>query len=232
MTCPNVRSRLSAYLDGDLPLGETRELAAHLASCAGCRHHWNTLRKALDMLVETPRLAPSEPIAWRVWERLEVESRGPGLALLFRPFWAARPLILPSLVPAALVLVSILAAAVALDQNARPLIVVSEPVPLSGTEGNPLFPSTAVGVPRIRSRVTPAEIVLEAGEGTFFFETVVARDGSVSNVALLEGDKEQARPFVDALRSERFEPSRLAGRPVAVSVYRLISRMEVRAPRT
>ncbi len=233
MSCRNVRRRLSAYLDGDLPVGETREVAAHLEACPECGRHWRSLRAALDLVASAPRLAPPEPIAAQVGDRLEVESRGPGLALLFRPFWAARPLIFPSLVPAALVLLSVVAAAVALDQNARPLTsAVAEPLPPYGTEANPLFPSTGVTVPRIRSRVTPADLVLESGEGTFFIETVVARDGSVSNVTLLDGDQEAARPFVDALGRERFEPARLEGRPVAVSVYRLISRMEVRAPRT
>jgi hypothetical protein len=69
-------------------------------------------------------------------------------------------------------------------------------------------------------------------EGTLFLETVVARDGSVSMVTLLGGDSEHARPVVDALRRERFEPVRLHGRPVAVSVYRLISRLDVWAPLT
>jgi hypothetical protein len=37
---------------------------------------------------------------------------------------------------------------------------------------------------------------------------------------------------VDALRRQKFEPVRLRGRPVAVSVYRLFSRMDVRSPMT
>ena len=56
---------------------------------------------------------------------------------------------------------------------------------------------------------------------------VVARDGSVSAVTVIGGDSELARPVVDALRRERYEPARFRGRPVAVSIYRLISRMEV-----
>jgi hypothetical protein len=106
--------------------------------------------------------------------------------------------------------------------------------PPSGTEGNPLLLSGGVSVPRVREPRGPfAEDLLAAmGEGSLFLETVVARDGSVSNVTVLEGDREQARPFVDALRRERFEPGRYRGRPVAVSVYRLISRMEVRPPVT
>ena len=70
-------------------------------------------------------------------------------------------------------------------------------------------------------------------EGSVFLETVVARDGSVSTITLLEGDFAQAQPLLDAYRKARFEPVRVRGRLVAVSVYRLISRMEVlAAPRT
>jgi len=61
---------------------------------------------------------------------------------------------------------------------------------------------------------------------------VVARDGSVSLVRLLDGDSQRAEPVLDALRRERFEPGRYRGRPVAVSVYRLISSLEVRPPLT
>jgi len=88
-----------------------------------------------------------------------------------------------------------------------------------------------VDVPRLRSRGSlPAALAIE--QGTFFVETVVARDGSVAAVTLLDGDRSQAGALLDQLRSERFEPSLWRGRPVAVSVYRLISRMEVRAPLT
>jgi hypothetical protein len=69
-------------------------------------------------------------------------------------------------------------------------------------------------------------------EGTLFLETVVARDGSVSAVNLLQGNSHQAGPVLEALRRERFWPGQYNGRPVAVSVYRLISRMDVRPPTT
>lgn len=238
MTCHGARRRLSAYLDAELRGAEARELSAHLAGCGACRGRWRSLQRTVEMLAELPRLAPSERIAPRVLDRLEVETRGPGLALLFRPAWAARPLILPSLVPAALVLVSVLAAAVALDQNTQPLATVArgeawgQRLPASGTEANPLFPSTGVSVPRIRSRRALPDASFGGGDESFFLETVVARDGSVSTVTLLEGDREQAGPLLDLLRGERFEPVRLRGRPVAVSVYRLFSRMEVLAPQT
>jgi hypothetical protein len=179
--------------------------------------------------------------AW-VLDRLEVESRGPGLALLFRSFRAQRPLFLPSLIPAAAVLLAVLATVLLLSEDTGPLPPASvkvlgevwDPrVPPYGTEGNPLFPSGDVSLPRTRRGDTVPESVLAAmEEGTVFLETVVARDGSVSTVTLLGGDSEHARPLLDALRRERFEPVRLRGRPVAVSVYRLISRMDVWGPAT
>ena len=239
MTCRGARQRFSPYLDGDLPPEDERAVAAHLEECGACARHWRSLRAVLAVLSAAPRLTPSDGIAARVMDRLELERRGPGLALLFRPFWAARPLMLPSLIPAALVLVSILAGALALDRDPRALTTTARGqgwerrLPPSGTEANPFFPSSGISVPRIRAGGARSQEVLAAmAEGTLFLETVVARDGSVSTVTLLRGDREQARPLLDVLRRERFEPGRFRGRPVAVSLYRLISRMEVRAPLT
>jgi Gram-negative bacterial TonB protein C-terminal len=72
----------------------------------------------------------------------------------------------------------------------------------------------------------------DMAEGTVFLETVVARDGSVSSVSVLGGNGGGAAPLVEALRRERYWPGRRNGRPVAVSVYRLISRVDVYPPLT
>ncbi len=206
--------------------------------CASCSERLRSLRRALDLVGTLPRTAPRESLAARVLDRIEAERRGPGL-LVFRTFRAARPLILPSLVPAVFVLVTVLSGAVLLDggreRSAFSFVGGAGEAGSgdSGTESNPLFPSSDVGLPRARgSRVLGVAMDGTGGEGSFFLETVIARDGTVSAVTLLEGDSRQARPIVDALRRERFEPVRLHGRRVAVSVYRLISRLEVRAPLT
>jgi len=197
------------------------------------------LRASLGALADLPRLEGSDGIAARVLDRLELERRGPGLALIFRRRGAARPLILPSLLPAAFILMAVVGGALVLDR-------ATDPGPLpevtlrgggetwgriapSGSEANPLFPSAAVTAPRARGAVVPDSVLTDMAEGSLFVETVVARDGSVFAVTLLQGDSRQAGPLLHALRQERFEPGRLAGRPVAVSVYRLISRMDVRA---
>ncbi len=241
MTCPRVRSQLSSYLDGDLGPVASGALGAHLDACPACARHLESLRAALGMLADLPRLSPSEGIAPRVFDRLEVETRGPGLAMVFRSSRARRPLIFPSLVTAGLLVVTVLLGAVALDRTWRSLEEPLPPVsgtwegrtPASGTEANPLFPSADVGLPRARpgGRMSQ-DILAQMGEGTIFLETVVARDGSVSAVTLLTGDRPLAQPLLDALRQQKFEPVRLRGRPVAVSVYRLISRHDVFAYKT
>src|SRR5262249_33648109 len=195
------------------------------------------LRATLDSLADLPRLEPRDPIASRVFDRIEVESRGPGLALVFRSMSATRPLILPSLVTSSLILAVVLSSALALDRPRATgrTISASEDAwpdvrqPAWGTEGNPALPFAGVAVPRARSGYSSADILGDMGEGTLFLETVVARDGSVSMVTLIQGDQEQARPVLDALRQQRFEPVQYRGRPVAVSIYRLVSRPGRRA---
>lgn len=243
MSCSAVRPRLAALAGGDLRPAQARAVQAHADTCVGCAAHLASLRDALDMLAELPRVAAPESIAERIRQRLEVERRGPGLALLFRSRIASRPLILPSLLPAALTVLLVIGASVLGSRDPRATIagdiravVDSEtlPEPRQGTESNPLFPSSQVALPRERSGPgLPEQLLAGMGEGSLFLETVVARDGSVSTVTLLEGDAAEAQPLVEALRRARFVPVRVRGRAVAVSVYRLISRMEVRAvPRT
>jgi hypothetical protein len=238
MTCARVRRELSAWIDGELPPTAAGAVSTHLAGCPACAGRAAELQAVGRLLGELPRLDPPESIAPRVCDRLELETGGPALALLLRRgLGAARPFMMPSLVPAALVLVTVLAAALALDSGSPGSLPqaagtwrVGGP---SGTEANPLFPSAGVQLPRERKGggLLP-EVLARTGEGTLFLETVVARDGTVAGVTILDGDSEAAGAIVDALWRQRFEPVRYRGRPVAVSVYRLISQMEVRSPVT
>jgi hypothetical protein len=238
MRCAIARTRLSDWIEGPLEEPVGREMAAHLAACVECARRAEELRAVSRLVGELPRLDAPEPVAGRVFDRLDMEARNPALALLFRGFSAARPYMLPSLLPASVVVVALLAGALALDSGPLPEVHLApgawSTTPASGTEGNPMFPSAGIDLPRGASAWGLApEVVAGRGEGTLFVETVVARDGSVAHVTVLDGtDAEGQDAILDALRRQRFEPVRYRGRPVAVSVYRLISRMEVRSPRT
>jgi hypothetical protein len=237
MTCSIARSRLSDWLDGGLDARASRLLEGHLAACAGCSRRLAELRAVSQLVCGLPKLEPGESVAAQVLDRLEMETRRPALASLLRSFSAARPYMLPSLVPAALVLVTVLAAVLAFDSGPLPEVHLApgawRTTPAWGTEGNPVFPTADIELPRETTLTElPAELILAGGESSVFLETIVARDGSVSDVTVLDGHDDSAGALVDALRRQRFEPVRYRGRPVAVSVYRLISRLEVRSPRT
>jgi hypothetical protein len=233
MRCAGVRRRLSAWNDRDLPPDVGREVAGHLRECVSCAGRAAELAAVSRLLGDLPRMEAADSLAQEVLTRLEVETRGPGLGMLLRRFGAARPFIMPSMVPALLVLLTVLSAAVALDSVPRlPAPLAAWGIrPALGTEGNPLFPSSGVGLPRERAggAITSAALLSGAGE-SLFLETVVARDGSVSAVTVLQGDAAQAGPLLEALRQQRYEPAHYRGRPVAVSVYRLISSTEVSTP--
>lgn len=240
MNCRVVRDRLSGHLDGELEAREARRVEAHLQSCPACSRHWHELREALELLTELPRAAAPEVIAAKVLSRVEAETRGPGLRALYRSSWAERPLILPSLVPAALLLCLTLGLALRLDAP----VAVDEPLPpvpprmlgdwnTAPVRPAPLVHTAKVGLPRMREGGLGGQDVLDGMvEGSLFLETVVGSDGNVSEVTVLDGNQELGTPLREALWRERFEPVRYRGRPASVSVYRLISRMEVRAPLT
>jgi hypothetical protein len=211
---------------------------SHVESCPACARVAAQLRTVSGLVGELPRLEAVDSVSQAVLAGLEVETRGPGLGFLFRRFGAARPFMVPSLVPAALVLVTVLAAAMALDSDGGPRREGGADrwpaLSASGTENNPLFPSSEVGLPRENEtgRLAAEAFLSGPGEGALFVETVVARDGTVARVTVLGGDAAGAKPVLDALRRQTFEPVRYRGRPVAVSVYRLISRHEVLAAPT
>jgi len=235
MTCQGVQERLSEWLDGELATGVSRAVSEHLAACGSCTRHAEQLRAVSGLLGEL-RLEPAEAGAGPLALQLELAggARRPGLALLFRTVFATRPHIVPSLLTAASILLLAIGAILAFDTGPLPEVKSASPwnvAPVSGTEGNPLFPSAEVGLPQQRAALAP-EVLSKEGEDSVFLETVVARDGSVAGVTVLQGDASVEQALIAALRQQRFEPTRYRGRFVAVSVYRLISRLEVRSPRT
>ncbi|HVO13262.1 MAG TPA: zf-HC2 domain-containing protein [Vicinamibacteria bacterium] len=235
MSCGVVRRRLSRWLDGELEAGAARRLEAHLAACAACARRARELRAVSRLVSELPALSAAESLAASVVDRLDM-ARRPALGFLFRGFSATRPFILPSLVPATLVVVTVLAGVLLFDSGPLPEVHLAPggawgATPALGTEGNPVFPSAGIDLPRETTSVPlPTEAL--SGDESVFLEQLVARDGSVADVTLLEGDATGTASLMNALRQQRFEPVRYRGRPVAVSVYRLISRMEVRSPLT
>ena len=188
-----------------------RAVSTHVAAVCDVPARATELEEVSRLVGDLPRLEATESVAQDLLTRLEVETRGPGLGMLLRRFGAARPLIMPSLVPALLVLLTVLSATLALDSGPRlPAHLVSWGMgPALGTESNPHFASADVGLPRERGGGPLATEILATGGGedSLFLETVVARDGSVSAVTVLHGDAEQTE------RSSKLSASNATSRP-------------------
>jgi hypothetical protein len=233
MTCALTRGMFSDLRDGALGGAERGAIAAHLDACGACAAEWRGYNAALDGLADLPGVECAGEVTARVFDRLDLENRKPGLALLFRPSGAARPLMLPSLMASAMLLATAVGVTLVLDERHEPLPAVAGQADDWGTERHPLAVSADVSTPRARDEHgVPAYLLEPNGVGSVFVETVVARDGTVSSVHLIGGDSRDAEPLLEALGRQRFEPGRFRGRPVAVSLYRLIDRIEVRAPIT
>jgi hypothetical protein len=223
-------------MDGDLEDGRTREVADHLESCAACSGQLRELVRASEALASLPRLSCPEPLAARVLDGLEVENRGPGLALLFRSAWSARPLFVPSILPAALVLVCTLSAVFSMGAHdvragvARARLQVT--VPVWGSEAYPFWTTGGMQAPESEGNMMLDQQLINMSEQSFLIMTLVNQDGKVSDVRLLEGDRKAAAPILAGLKLQRFRPGRVGDRAVSTRDIRLFTAMEVRAPRT
>lgn len=74
MKCHNVQDRLSAYLDGEVTEGLSRELAAHLQACAACRAELALLNRLERSLAALSAPAPPD-IAEKIISRLRRPAR-------------------------------------------------------------------------------------------------------------------------------------------------------------
>lgn len=57
--CRTIRTRLSAYRDGALARGTTREVAAHLGDCTGCREELGGIDAVARLVAGAAVTAPS-----------------------------------------------------------------------------------------------------------------------------------------------------------------------------
>jgi len=78
MNCNEVVPLLSQFHDGELPAGQQRAVADHLASCSDCSQRLESLRRLSDLLEATPVSDTPD----RLLERVERSLREPA------PWWS------------------------------------------------------------------------------------------------------------------------------------------------
>ncbi len=76
LSCPEARSMVSDYIDGDLPPNQARSLEEHLETCAFCPPLYASLVETLTELKALDDVAGVDRLVTRVLQVIEAE--GPG----------------------------------------------------------------------------------------------------------------------------------------------------------
>ena len=66
MDCHEIKEKLGAYLDGELPPDQAKMVSEHLESCPTCQAEWERLGKLDDVVAETEGLEPGA----EAWQRM------------------------------------------------------------------------------------------------------------------------------------------------------------------
>ena len=73
MSCSRIEKQILPYVDGRLKPSESRDVEAHLESCAACRLRVNEFRAVSGLLDELPQIEPSGAFDARVRARVAAE---------------------------------------------------------------------------------------------------------------------------------------------------------------
>ncbi len=75
MSC-TISSELTAYLDGELPIFQLRQIEGHLANCRECGSTVQLLRRTVAQLAELPAFELPTAIRRAVLSRIDEQARG------------------------------------------------------------------------------------------------------------------------------------------------------------
>jgi anti-sigma factor (TIGR02949 family) len=85
MKCRQVRKRLQAFIDGDLPARQTDRLGYHLASCSNCTGEFDRLNHINAALASEPLVESPRNLAGRI--ALLAEQQHLARHFSFAPIW-------------------------------------------------------------------------------------------------------------------------------------------------
>jgi len=234
--CVDVRDRLEAFHDGELPIDERIAIQNHLGECGSCSATASELAELGSTLrglaasagehqpVETLRISA------HVMERLNVEESFSMRAQITEWFqdmhlvWAG----LGASVATAICIVgsaSVLHAANQEHPNsmARAISVLASP----GSNDNPLRLNYEMMAP---SAVTDAAIEMSEEDAEYALSAVVSREGDVQGVEMINQPAD--RPGLNAMLNEayriKFAPATARGDAVAVSMVWLVANTTVK----
>ncbi|HEY3384510.1 MAG TPA: zf-HC2 domain-containing protein [Vicinamibacterales bacterium] len=231
-SCRHIRRQLSAFHDGELPVGEQIAVQAHLRECPACA----TEARDFDAIGASLRVgAVSSVVDSEVWgglpsivvSRLKAEHDQSFTGVTGRVFedlhlvWAA---------------LGATGATVACLAIIFTIFYYATSWP-AGSNQNPVVMDTRMSLPTAYATdVFPAAAMQDEEESVFALAAVVTREGRIANLRLVDpSSKKQSREdrqavldMLDAISKARFEPARYAGSPVAVRMVWLYAHLTVR----
>jgi hypothetical protein len=222
--CRKIRRRLSAFHDGELPVGEQIAVQAHVRECPACAAEMRALDE-LGSCLRAGALATEfqpeelEGLPSAVISRIKAEDDESISGRTGRLFEDLH------LVWAALGATGATVACVAVIY----LISWFAILPPAGYNKNPAVPNAAMNLPSASLNTSfPSEALLDEGGLVLLLDTVVTSDGRIARLDLIQPDglvkgptkeeQEAVLALLDVLAKTRFQPARYAGSPVPVAV--------------
>jgi hypothetical protein len=221
--CRLIRRQLSAFHDGELPVGEQVAVEVHLRECPACAAEVETI-EALGACVRAG--ASSNGVDPEFWEGLpsivvsrmkaeEAESISGRTGRMFEDL---------HLVWAALGATGATVACLALIFTICYFAVTSP----AGSNQNPAIPNAFMTLPSMNSDIFPVATPTSDEESVLALSAVVSKEGKFDNIALITStgakrranktDGQAVKELVDALSKVRVTPARYAGSPAPVAV--------------
>jgi len=221
--CRPTRRQLSAFHDGELPVGEQIAVQAHLRECPACAMELGELG-ALGSCVRAGALAagvqPDEldGLASAVVSRMKAEEAESIVG------WTGRLFEDLHLVWAALGATGATVACVALIATIWHFAI---PLP-AGSNQNPMVANAAMNMPSALNNPFPVELLLDEGDLALALDAVVTKEGKVAKAEVIQSgggakgltkeERQAALALLDLMSKVRFQPARYAGSPAPVAV--------------
>ena len=244
-SCRSVRRQLSAFQDGELPVGDQIAVQAHLQHCRSCSMEARELALLGSMVRDGSPLNGCEGdrlagLAAGVVSRMKAEREQSLTGWSRRAFedmhvfWAA--LGATGATAACLAIIfGIFLYATQVRPDSLAAMIAQRSLP-EGSNQNPFNPDPRVLLPTANGEAFPEAALLNEDDSVFAFAAILTREGTIAYLQLLHAEaargnvrsQREEQAIVAQLAKARFEPARYGGAPVAVNMVWLYTQVTVR----
>ncbi len=240
LTCTEVRHRLDAYHDGELPVPDHIALDAHFEWCDGCAAALSDLRvmrtavRALSPGRQAVADEEGTALQRAVLSRIRAEREASFVArvrlmfddlhLVYAGLGAAAATVVCLMVMLGMMRFATIARP---DSLAAMVALMASP----GSNDNPVALDNRMTLPRVLDGSFSRTGNGAEEDTVFALAAVVTREGRIANLELLHDNGDDAKlveGLLDAVSRARFEPASVAGAPVAVNMIWLVAHTTVR----